>query len=117
MKINAYSIFDIKSLVYSNPFYAPTHGAAMRIVQDTASDLNTSLGRHPADFIVYCVGFFDTATGILEHLEHREHVIDVAALVHLNKPAMPLFDKKPEVRVAYGPNSESDIDMTLKGGN
>lgn len=93
MIINAYSIYDTKSLVYSNPFYAPTHGAAVRIVQDAANDLNTSLGRHPADFVVYCVARYDDAKGTFMPIDPREHVIDVAALVHI-KPTGDLFKQE-----------------------
>lgn len=93
MIVNAYTIFDTKSLVYSNPFYAPTHGAAVRIVQDAANDLNTSLGRHPADFVVYCVARYNDASGMFEPVDPREHVIDVAALIH-HKPVGDLFKQE-----------------------
>lgn len=97
MTYKAYSIYDIKSAVYQNPFWALTHGSATRIVQDAANDVNTSLARHPADYILYCVGSFDPASGILSPLEHREHVVDVAALIHLHKPQMPLFNDHEHV--------------------
>lgn len=93
MIVNAYSIFDTKSLVYSNPFYAVTDGAAIRVVSDAANDMNTSLGKHPADFILYKVGSYNDASGVLQTLDPREHVIDLIALVHLHKPAMPLFEE------------------------
>lgn len=94
MIVNAYSIFDTKSLVYSNPFYAVTDGAAIRIVSDAANDMNTSLGKHPADFILYKVGSFNDGNAVLQNLDPREHVIDLIALVHQHKPAMPLFAKE-----------------------
>lgn len=93
MIVNCYSIFDTKSLTYSNPFYAPTDGAAVRIVSDASNDMNTSLGRHPADYVLYKVGSFNDANGILQHLDPREHVIDVVALVHAYKPGGDLFGK------------------------
>lgn len=108
MKVYCYSIYDIKSGVYSNPFYAPTHGAAIRTVQDAANDMNTSLARHPADFILYCVGSFETSDGILQHLEHREHVIDIAALVHQHKPTMPLFDVRTDQPGEYKANTSKE---------
>jgi len=90
MIVRAYTIFDTKGLTYSNPFYAPTDGAAVRIVQDAANDLNTQLGRHPADFVVYNVGTYDDQNGIFQATE-RVHVIDVVALVS-NRKDGPLFD-------------------------
>lgn len=84
MILNCYSIYDIKAQIYSPPFYALTDGAACRIVQDSLSG-DTSLARHPADFIIYKVGTFSDDTGYLEKLTPREHVRDVISLV----PPMP----------------------------
>lgn len=92
MNVKAYTLYDVKSLTYSQPFFAPTHGAAIRIVQDVANDMNTAIGRHPNDYVLYCVGGFDDQTSVLNHLDPREHVIDVAALVTL-KPTGDLFQQ------------------------
>jgi len=81
MRVKAYTIYDTKSLTYSNPFYAPTHGAAIRIVTDATQDNNSQLARHPADFILYCVGEFDDNSGIFMPIDPREHVIDVIACI------------------------------------
>lgn len=80
MILNSYSIFDIKAQVYSPPFYAITHGAACRIVQDSLSP-SSALFRHPNDFILYCIARFDDATGQLAPLDAREHVRDVVSLM------------------------------------
>lgn len=89
MIISAYSIYDIKALTYSNPFFAPNHGAAMRIVQDAANDMNTSLARHPNDYIVYHIGHYDTDIGQMTPLDARQHVCDVITLV---APQQPIFN-------------------------
>lgn len=86
----AYSIFDNKGLIYASPFFAPTNGAAVRMVQDVANDLNTSIGRHPSDYILYCIGDYNDANGVLNAYAPLEHVIDVISLVTL-KPQGSLF--------------------------
>lgn len=93
MKINAYTIFDSKALTYSAPFFAGTHGEAMRIVQDVANDLNTNVGRHPADFTLLCVGSFDNSSGIVLSADHREHISDIVSLV-IRPEGLP-FDANP----------------------
>jgi len=85
MKVFGYSIFDTKSLVYSNPFYAPTHGAAIRIVTDAARDPNSQLSRHPADFVLYCVGSYDDSNGIFQGIDPKEHIVDVVALLRIDE--------------------------------
>lgn len=81
MRLNAYSLYDSKALNYSPPFYAPAHGAAVRLVMDLAADRNTSVGRHPADYTLFFVGIFDDYTGIISPNEVKEHISDVVPLL------------------------------------
>lgn len=90
MLLNAYTLFDNKALIYSPPFFVNTDGAAVRMVQDIANDLNTQVGRHPGDFVLYCIGTFSDGNASLEPTAPLRHVIDVAALV-TRKPVGDLF--------------------------
>lgn len=81
MKQSVYSIFDLKTVTYSPPFYAVTNGSAVRMVQDVVADLNTALGRHPKDYVLYRLGEWDDQTGIVSMLDIREHVVDLISLV------------------------------------
>lgn len=89
-RLHAYTIYDSKALTYSPPFFAVAHGAAIRIVQDVANDLNTNIGRHPADFTLLCIGSFDDAAGVVLAADHREHISDILPLVVRSAPS--LFD-------------------------
>lgn len=84
---NCYSIYDRKALVYSPPFYAVNHGAAIRMVTDAVADPNTSLARHPADYVLYCVGAWDDAKGRLHAVDPLDHVIDVISTVSVSRQA------------------------------
>lgn len=90
---NAYTLFDRKSLLYSPPFYTLNHEIAKRMVCDVARDLNTSVGRHPTDFVLLCVGHYDDAKGALVPLHPIEHVADVVSLLPAPVPAPDLFAK------------------------
>lgn len=92
MKLNAYTIFDVKALQYHSPFFASTDAAAIRSLRDLANDQNTTVGRHPADYVMYQCGTYDDATGRFHPNEPLSHVVDAVALVEL-QPRMPtLFD-------------------------
>lgn len=82
MLVNAYTLYDSKALTYSPPFYATAHGQAVRLTMDIANDLNTTVGRHPADFTLFQIGMFNDATGTLLPASEREHITDVLPLVH-----------------------------------
>lgn len=86
MMYRAYSFFDWKALTYSPPFFQPTDGAAMRLVEDVANDLNTQIGRHPSDFVLYCVGQYDDQKGAFTPFAPLTHVVDVVALVRRQEP-------------------------------
>lgn len=87
MLLRAYSIYDVKALQYHPPFFASTNGAAVRSVHDLVNDTNTSVGRHPADYVLYCVGEYDDSKGALRPFVPLEHVIDAVSLVR-HQPSM-----------------------------
>lgn len=92
---NVYSLHDSKALIYSPPFLAGQHGLAMRMVQELANDLSTSVGRHPADFTLYCIGSFDDQSGQMLPAAHREHISDVLALSPRAPIGPGLFEDAP----------------------
>lgn len=89
MKLNAYTVFDTKALQYHPPFFASTDGAAVRSLQDLANDPNTTVGRHPSDYVLYCAGTYDDSRGLLEPETPLRHVMDAVALVALQPPLFP----------------------------
>lgn len=83
MLLNAYSIYDRKGLNYHAPFFAATDGIAVRIFADLANDTNTTIGRHPADYVLYFVGTFSDGNGSLEPALPLRHVMDADALLKI----------------------------------
>lgn len=81
MKLNAYSIYDRKALQYHPPFFQSTDGSAVRAVSDLVNDGNTTIGRHPADYVLFCVGSYNDQLGLMLAETPLRHVIDAAALV------------------------------------
>lgn len=95
MILQVYTLFDIKALTYSPPFFTHKVELAKRMVSEVATDRTTSVGLHPGDFKLFGVGFFDDEKGVLTPFMHPEHVCDVVAL--LPGPATPdLFASSPE---------------------
>lgn len=92
MLLRAYSIFDRKSLVYNTPFFTHTNAAAVRMLSDLVNDAGTNIGRHPADYVLYCIGHYSDQDAGLSPFAPLEHVVDAVALVR-QAPA-PLFDKE-----------------------
>lgn len=91
MRTLAYSVYDNKALVYAVPFFATTDGSAIRSFQDLANDTNTTVGRHPGDFSLYCLGDYDDQKGVLTALSPLRHVVDATALL-VRQEGLP-FDR------------------------
>lgn len=89
MQLNAYSIYDRKALQYHPPFFTSTDGQAARSLSDLVQDNNTTIGRHPGDYVLYCIGTYDDAKGLMAPLSPVRHVVDAVAFVPVQKQ---LFD-------------------------
>lgn len=66
MEMLMFSIYDSKTQAYSNPFYAPTPGAAIRTFGDAAKDPQSLISQHPVDFHLFQIGVWDDQTGIVD---------------------------------------------------
>lgn len=93
MQLYGYSIFDNKALVYGVPFFAPTDGFAIRTFGDLAGDTGTTVGRHPSDFSLFCVGTYDDQKGTLAALSPLRHVVDAVAVLTV-QPSLPIDNKE-----------------------
>lgn len=94
MLLRAFSIYDIKALQYHPPFFKPTDGAAMRDFVDLCNDKNTTLGRHPSDYKLFCIGTYSDQDGTLEPERPLRHIADGAAVVQHQADLVDLFGKK-----------------------
>lgn len=92
MILNVYCFYDTKATMFNTPFFLHTHGEAIRTAIDIGEDLQTRIGRHPEDYIVYCIGTFDTHTAVLSACQ-PESLGPVASM--MRPKAVPgLFDKE-----------------------
>lgn len=63
MMTKVFSIYDSKGQIFGNPFNMPTTGMAVRAFNDLVNDKNTTVNRHPSDFVLYQIAEFDDQTG------------------------------------------------------
>lgn len=80
MVLRFFSIYDRKALIFMPPFHALTDAAAVRAVHDAMADPQTSLHRHPDDFVLFAVGEFDDGSGVYTSEIPVRHVVDVASI-------------------------------------
>lgn len=62
-----FSVYDTKAEIFGPPFFVNREGEAVRMFKDAANDPNTMVGRHPADYRLYCIGMWDDEQGTFEN--------------------------------------------------
>lgn len=60
------AVRDIKAEAFAPPFVVSARGMALRMFSDWCSDPKTMIGRHPEDFQLYQLGYFNESTGFIE---------------------------------------------------
>lgn len=73
MFLKAFSFLDIKTGVYSAPFFVAHKAQAIRAAVEIGNDFNTQVGRHPHDFRLAHVGEFDDNVGRLTSTEPEDY--------------------------------------------
>lgn len=63
--MNIYSIKDDQVDAYAQPFFMPTHGAALRAFADHVNEKDTPANKHPRDFSLWHIGTWDEASGTI----------------------------------------------------
>lgn len=110
MKFNAYTIYDRKALQYHAPFFTHTDGSAVRSFADLANDLNTQIGRHPSDYVLYRVGQYEDNSAVLIGHEPA-HVADALSLLNATGD---LWAKMPVQKVSEA--AEVALRENMKNG-
>lgn len=114
MITRCYSIYDRKALAYHLPYYAVSDAVAVRTLSDVVGDPQTIFGRHPNDYVLYYVGDFNDANGVLVPHSPAVHIIDAAALIKALQSEIPF----PETATTARPGSpDFDGDGTLNRPN
>lgn len=65
--LKIFSIYDSKAESYDKPYFALTTGLAIRAITDAINHPEpNNLNIHPADFTIFEIGEFDSASGVVK---------------------------------------------------
>ena len=87
MKLYIYTVFDNLAESHATPFFAVNDDVARRSFVDLVADPRTTVAQHPDDFILFCVGSFDSETGHTEDSSRRRVVDGVSATLEVKRLA------------------------------
>ncbi len=60
-----YSIFDSKAEAYHSPIHATNDAVATRMFSNAVNDESHEFNRHSEDYVLFRVGTFDQASGLV----------------------------------------------------
>lgn len=71
MQINMYSIFDVASETFGQPFLMNTDTLAARSFYEASQNPSTPIHKYPQEYVLYKVGSFDEDEGMLHPQEPK----------------------------------------------
>lgn len=91
MKLLAFTLLDMKTGHFNTPFFMTHPGQAIRAIIDLGQDPSTTIGRHPADFVLCQLGGFDDQTGAFDQVVPQQLGTVASFLPTPNQQTLPLF--------------------------
>lgn len=74
MKILVFTIYDEKAEVYGQPFFTPAIGIASRLFSDLANNPESPIGKHPADYKLYHIGYYTDENARFDNNENPVYI-------------------------------------------
>jgi len=59
MKTTVFAVRDTKSESFGTPFFMPNRAMALRAFNDLAQDPKTTINKHPTDYVLFEIGYFE----------------------------------------------------------
>lgn len=75
------AIYDITAQQYGQVITAPNVGTVTRELTDMLREGNNTISKHPGDFALYHVGWFDDESGYVERTNEPEKLYSLASLL------------------------------------
>lgn len=81
MRLAVVAVFDRSLAAYLKPFTVPSLGVATRSFGDEVNREGSEIGRHPIDYELHHLAYFDEETGFFESLTRPECLVRAANLL------------------------------------
>lgn len=82
-------IYDIKTQLYDNPFFAKSFGEVTRMLDQTLQEGRSTIAKYPSDFKVFHTGTYDPYDGTVECLDKPIYLGFVDEMAKGAKPKLP----------------------------
>lgn len=90
MQTKVFGVYDTKAKCYGQPFFMLATGAAVRAFGDLANDKQSSINKHPTDYVLFELGEFDDQTGIFTCVKNPTNLGLASDYIEKINPAITL---------------------------
>jgi len=80
MILHLYSVMDKAVQAYMTPFFCRSDAEAMRSFADAVSNPEHQFNRHVSDYVLYRVGLFDDAEGMVVPCQEPQRIVAGSSL-------------------------------------
>lgn len=94
MRMLIASVYDKGAEAYMRPLFFRSEGEAMRSWLDAVNDPESVFSKHPEDYILMQVGYWDEDNGVLESVMEQDAFV-VSALSVYDHSKVRLVDEAP----------------------
>lgn len=102
MRLEIFAVFDSAAAAYLPPFFTHNEQLATRSFIDTSNNPETSFFRHPADFTLFRLGYFDDQKAEFELLSAPQKIANALELKAHEEQQSELFNEISNVQASLG---------------
>lgn len=84
--LKVFAVRDVKADAFGNPICVQTKGLAVRAFSDACADPRSPMAQYPEDYMLYEIGKYDPATGLLSGISVPELVATASEIIASRKP-------------------------------
>jgi len=88
MKVNAYCVYDRKSMVYNTPYFLSNDNVALRHFDTVMQSPDSLVGRYPEDYQMFRIASMETSTGVVTPEEFPVYIISGTAMIKMRDIAL-----------------------------
>jgi len=92
MLMKVFSVRDMKTEAFLQPYFSPTVGSALRAFGDACGKSDSPFYLHPNDYVLFEIGSYDDGTGSLDKLITVKMIACAADFVEKMRPKIDLKD-------------------------
>ncbi len=98
MKLSAFSVYDEKAECFGHPFFVSAVGIATRYLQEWAKNEKSVIARHPQDFTLYQVGYWDDAAATFDTISPAKFIAKATDSILDTEEIQPTLIPVPEIK-------------------